>query len=188
VEPNIQMDGALHNNDHFFFYKDETNGEDFVYATPRCLINGLVTGSSTILFEIIASNKKLPEFMYSILNFIGIGELYSYKLAKSLIGVAQRDYKQAKKLSGDERLKKIKWSTAYAEWVQDMLEYFSVSFETGDDLEQQYKNMREASKQLPNCVEPYVFRHMSKYCVGAKDIPELELAQVYYYNNWRESL
>lgn len=189
VTPNIQMDSVLHNRDHFFFYKDEAANEDFVYATPRSLVNGILTGSSTILYEMMKEDK-IPTFFKPFFTQCGLYDLMTQKLCKALLGVAQRDYKQAQKLSINyDRRKKLYWADKYTKWV---LDYFEV---TGKEINTEGKGLwdvtvelRNSLTQLKPSVDDHTFFNLCNLLQSPIDIPELSMAEYHYFNNWRESL
>lgn len=189
VEPNIQMDSALHNRDHFFFYKDETTNQDFVYATPRALVNGILTGSSTILYE-MSQEDKAPIFFRPFFVQCGLYDLMTQKLCRALIGVAQRDYKQAQKLSSNyDKRKKLYWAEKYTKWV---LDYFVV---TGKEINIEGKGLWDVTVELRNnltqlkqSVDDHTFFNLCNLLQFPADIPELGMAEYFYFNSWRESL
>lgn len=189
VSPNIQMDGSLVNNNHFFFYKDEENKTDYLYATPRCLVDGLITGSSTLLFELLMRNIT-PSFFEPFFAEAGMYDLINQKLGKAVIGCAQRDFKQMKKLSSfDDKRKKLKWAVLYTNWL---INYFQTTGKEldieGKGLEDVMSEIRSNLHQLRKTVDIDTFNALNSTISKLGYYPELLEARNYYFKAWRESL
>ncbi len=181
VEPNTAMDAALHNRDHFLFYKDEEIKEDFLFATPRCLINGMITGTSTLLYELLVEGK-LRDTSLDLLCNAELKIFCTQKLAKAFVGVAQRDLKQCAKLEGQERVKKLGWVETYVDIVLNMFKICGIESNAGRNLEL----IRAEVSKLPKYTED------ANYLLYFFDEPKYnkKLSSVadYYYKSWGESL
>lgn len=189
VSPNMQMDGALVNNNHFFFYKDEENKVDYIYATPRCLVDGLITGSSTLLFELLMRDVT-PKFFHKYFQYCGMHDLINQKLGKAIIGCAQRDFKQMKKLSSHkDKEKKLKWAVVYTNWLIDYYETTCKELNIeGMGLEDVMSEIRSNLHQLRKTVDIDIFIALNSALFKLGDYPELLEARNYYFEAWRESL
>lgn len=188
VSPNIQMDVGVNNN-HFFFYKDEEEGVDYVYATPRCLVDGLITGSSTLLFELLMRDIT-PKFFEPFFVQCGMYDLINQKLGKAIIGCAQRDFKQMKKLSSfKDKEKKLKWAVIYTDWL---IGYFRVTNKTlhleGKGMEDVMTEIRSNLHQLRKTVDIHTFDVLNSTLSKLNNLPELAEARNYYFETWRDSL
>ena len=91
---------------HQFQYKDIDNNIDYLFISIDSFISNALSGDSTINFETIYSNDlKNSElsFLYDMRN-----EFINYKIVRSYLGLARRDYKHLKlAMNKRERLKKI---------------------------------------------------------------------------------
>ena len=179
VKPNIHMDAALHNRDHFLFYKGE--GVDYLFATPRCLINGLITGTSTLLYELLLEGK-LKETNLSFIEDYAKKSLATQKLAKAFIGCAQRDLKQSKFLEGDKKTKKLKWVSIYYNIVVEMLNLYGYSVEDYTTLEVLRGMISKLPKYSENVDKLLDFLPSPTYN------DDLYSVSHYYYKAWGESL
>ena len=117
VIPNPTMDQGMVDINHSLFYKDVENEVDHIYITPRGFINGIVTGSNTLFFEVLCDGLLEG----TCLEFLEdhIGDFMTYKLMKAFIGCAGRDFKQANKHK--EKDKKLKWALEYTNIVSRSL-------------------------------------------------------------------
>ena len=192
VKPNIQMDACLHNRDHFLFYKDVEGNTDHLFATPRCLLNGLITGSSTLVYEILENGR----FKGTELNWLHeclIKSFQTQRLMKSLIGVMERDKKQ----SAQDPAKKEKWVEYYWDLCNDILERctgrgITISPKLGYQgitlLDIKRMKSSKLSGQLPKAPSIAAFNYIQGMLGKEVDISQLKGIEYLYINSWRESL
>lgn len=83
------------NNHHQFQYKDEEKNVDYNLVDAITFIKNLVSGDSTINFEVIFSD----EIKYSCLSFLYFlrNEFLTFNIAKAYLGFAKRDVKSFNK-------------------------------------------------------------------------------------------
>tara|TARA_R110002126_G_scaffold34517_1_gene106801 strand:- start:1941 stop:2591 length:651 start_codon:yes stop_codon:yes gene_type:complete len=180
LPPNIQMDCAFHNRDHFLFFKDEELKIDYLFATPRCLLNGVVTGSSPLLYQLMAEGKFRPNETW---NTFSCGNFITHKLAKSFLGIAKRDLKQSKRLRGAKLAKKLLWVDRYRNIVTDMLDEYEIPY---SHSKENFLDLSFAIKYLP-IDNSFIQTAMSVFPKPV-DIPELNSVESVLYKNWEESL
>jgi hypothetical protein len=176
LPPNIQMDCAFHNRDHFLFFKDEELKIDYLFATPRCLVNGIVTGSSTLLYELIINGKlNNSRYIEKLANFGG-RQFITHRLAKSFLGIAKRDFKQSNIFN-----RKMFWVENYKDIITDMLDCYKIGYQ-----DRSFIALSFAIKGLPKysglCYD------LSNLFPKPIDIPELDGVESVFYKNWEDSL
>lgn len=181
VQTNRQMDAALHNRDHFLFYKEA--GVDNLFATSRMIVNSLVTGSSDLPFKMMKEGL-FNRYYFKFLHELGEEPFYTYKNAKMLLGCAERDLKQMSKHK--EPAKKLKWATIYYDWVCAMLKKGRPELSI-DNI----RKIRKMAKDLlpPTVSESTLYRLnvvLSRPIMN--DIDELDFVGELYFNSWRDSL
>jgi len=188
VCPNIQMDACIHNRDHFLFYKCEETNTDHLYITPRGAVNALITGSNTLIYEMLREGQ----FKGTLLDFLHdlrIEQFHTYKLVKALLGVAERDLKQSRSHKDPE--KKLLWSKHYYNISR------SIIIEQGIPLSYpqvfntiNIKYARTRAITLPKTIDDFVYMYLQSYLerYTMLDIKELEGVAHYYFSNWKESL
>lgn len=83
------------NNHHQFQYKDEEKNVDYILTDVITFIKNLVSGDSTINFEVIFSD----EIKYSKLSLLYMlrNEFLTFNIAKAYLGFAKRDVKNFNK-------------------------------------------------------------------------------------------
>lgn len=191
VKPNFQMDYSAVDNNHTLFYKDEDNKTDHLFITPRGFINGLVTGSNTLFFEVLYDGLLEGTCISFLEDYTD--QFITYKLLKALIGCAERDYKQAKNHKNPE--KKIKWALEYANIVlkslggdalkepclsKDYIRYIR------DRLNQTYQEggvlFSVPSEVFIEIMTKENYIEFYQGCFGGDTIPISKL----YYDNWSE--
>ena len=185
IPTNSQMDGCIHNRNHFLFYKDEKNKHDNLFATPRMIFNSLVTGSNDLCYKLLKegllSNIK-------VFSEISVESFNHYKNAKMLLGIAERDLKQSQRHK--DPLKKIKWSNIYYKWVCDMVEKESLPYNENITIDK-IRELRVLCKtRLKSTVELPIVNKISYdiYTEDFKNIPSLGFVPEIYFKNWRDSL
>lgn len=117
VIPNPSMDQGIVDINHSLFYKDIENHVDHIYITPRGFINGIITGSNTLFFEVLCEGLLSGTCLEFLEEYIE--DFMTYKLMKAFTGIAKRDYKQSHKHK--ERDKKLKWALEYTNLVRRSL-------------------------------------------------------------------
>lgn len=192
INPNPHMDGCLHNRDHFLFFKGED--VDYLFATPRMIVNALVTGSSDLPYKLLVQGKL--EGMKSInkLSNLGIQPFQHYRMAKCLLGCAERDLKQSKGHKDYE--KKLYWANYYTVLVHDILNNNKVDFDEevinkcGLNTYKGYlRYLRGRIKELPKTVPDWCIDSLHEICIMDSFIDDgLKTVSRYYVDNWRESL
>ena len=90
--PTMKMLTNPFENHHQFQYKDEVNNIDYIFVDIKNFIKNIVSGDSTINFELLHS-KELEandnlRFLYQMRK-----EFYLYNVARSYLGLARRDIK-----------------------------------------------------------------------------------------------
>lgn len=93
-------------NHHQFQYKE--GNTDHLYVDLPAFIQNIVTGDSTINFEVINSPKFKEAFDESLHFLADMSKsFYTYNVAKAYLGFAKRDLKQSRALRGREMKKKL---------------------------------------------------------------------------------
>lgn len=86
---------SIFTNHHQFQYKDIENNTDYIFTSLSNFISNIISGDSTINFEIINSNLLINtplEFLYENRFFF-----YTYNIIKSYLGLAKRDIEKINK-------------------------------------------------------------------------------------------
>lgn len=192
INPNPYMDGCLHNRDHFLFCK--TDDTDYLFATPRMIVNALVTGSSDLLYKLLVQGKLQGTERLNKLSHLGIQPFQHYRMAKCLLGCAERDIKQSK----DHKYydKKIYWANYYTVLVHDMLNTHKIDFDEevinneGLNTSKMYlRYLRDVIKKLPKTVPDWCVDSLHEICIMDFFIDDnLKKVSHYYFDNWKESL
>lgn len=185
IPPNVYMDSSLHNRDHFLFYKDEKNSVDYLYATPRLIVNALMTGSSDLPYKML----RLGMFKDTSLNWLhlqGVARFQNFKTAKMLLGVAERDLKQVK--AHKEPEKKLKWAETYLGFVLEMMPHLE-EVDLGEDLLTKVKTLRtEHIKHLPKFMNHVYFESLQDKVIGEFKLYEgLKFVSDVYFRSWTSS-
>lgn len=188
VVPNHQMDISSVDNNHTLFYKDEENKTDHLFITPRGFLQGIVTGSNTLFFEVLCDGLLRGTCLEFLEQYTT--DFMTYKLMKAFIGCSERDFTQAKKHKEPE--KKLKWSLEYVNMVSRSLGKSSVDLTLlnreyiryiRDELNSDYEK-GEILFSLP--VEQYTEITSVLNFIKKCNINEVNLEQ-YYYNTWSEN-
>ena len=193
VYPNPQMDSCIHNRDHFLFYKCEETNTDHLYITPRGAVNALITGSSTLIYEILVEGK-FKDTSLDFLHEMNIKSFHTYKLVKALLGVAERDLKQS--LSHKEPEKKLLWVKNYYTLALEVLERQGITIIKAPRLGCQgvrlldIKYARNKALELSKTVRLDVFNYLQDNLnsLGQANRNNLRKIAKFYFNNWKESL
>jgi hypothetical protein len=193
VCPNIQMDACIHNRDHFLFYKCEETNTDHLYITPRGAVNALITGSNTLIYEILVEGKFKGTYL-EFLHSLRIEQFHTYKLVKALLGVAERDLKQSR--SHTDTQKKLLWVKNYYSMAVDIMKDHGITVGMARRLGSQrvglldLKYARMRSQGLPKTVDDFVYMYLQEHLnlVGVLYFHSIEYVSYYYFNNWKESL
>lgn len=103
VADSLQMNNSFLWEHHQLQYKD--NNCDHIFTTLKQFIRNLITGDSTINFEVIHSQ----ELANSYLKFLYENRLmfYNYQMTKSYLGLARRDLKQVQDNTQHTNFKKL---------------------------------------------------------------------------------
>lgn len=191
VTPNVYMDSAIHNRDHFLFYKDVGRNEDHLFATPRMIVNSLLTGSSDLPYKI---------YIEGLFNG-SLGRLYwldkkifmNRRMARCLCGVAARDLKQMRK--HDNPNKKMKWIRRYCDYIIEILKYHDIDCDVLVKRVVDKSTINElrylTSKIEYITLDDQEVRLLNKISFdGQTEIPPSNLEEVsnLYLRNWEESL
>lgn len=195
INPNPYMDGCLHNRDHFLFCK--TEDVDYLFATPRMMVNSLVTGSSDLLYKLLVLGELKGMKSLNMLSNLGLQPFQHYRMAKSLLGCAERDLKQSKDHKDYD--KKIYWANYYTVLVHDMLDNHKINFneKTIGEVDNEEWNtdkghlryLREVIKELPKTVPDWCVDTLHEICIMDFFInDEFKRISRYYFDNWRGSL
>jgi len=189
VIPNPSMDQGMVDVNHSLFYKDVENKVDHIYITPRGFINGIITGSNTLFFEVLCDGLLAG----TCLEFLEdhIEDFMTYKLMKAFIGVAKRDYKQSSKHK--EKDKKLKWALEYTNMVRrslgeslldiNLLDEECIGY-VRDSLNEAYEE-GEINFSVPVQVYIEVVRKVNRIpCRNNHLCVDLT---PYYYNTWSEN-
>lgn len=89
---------------HQIQYKDLDNNIDYNFVSIHSFIRNLLSGDSTINFEIINTNKLIGtklEFLYN-----NRFEFFTYNIIRSYLGLARRDLKEMSSLSNSRDIAK----------------------------------------------------------------------------------
>ena len=189
VIPNPSMDQGMVDINHSLFYKDVEHNVDHIYITPRGFINGIITGSNTLFFEVLCDGLLEG----TCLEFLEehIADFMTYKLMKAFIGCAGRDFKQANKHK--EKDKKLKWALEYTNIVSRSLglgiicpqlldkEYISY---IRDSLNESYES-GGINFSIPVGVYTELVRKVKR--VPCRDNHLCVDLSPYYYNCWSEN-
>lgn len=194
VAPNPFMDSCIHNNDHFLHYKCEDREIDSLYATPRMIVNALVTGKSDLPYKLLVEGKFSGTSL-SFVQHVPLELFDTFKMAKCLLGVAERDLKQ--KSSHDDPDKKQKWVNVYVDYVEGMLERSDEGWYSLKGCTPEYEYIKWLRSfcysNLPRAVNMDTvtfFNSMlnSLHVNGIYMDRDLEEISMVYYKNWLESL
>lgn len=100
----IYLDGVLNltsvtQNHHQFQFKDEENNIDYIYTSLNQFVANILSGDSTINYEVLQSDMFKQTFsnLWLCLNDIDITNI-----TKSYLGLAKRDLKSFKNLPQDK--------------------------------------------------------------------------------------
>lgn len=193
VSPNVQMDACIHNRDHFLFYKCEETNTDHLYITPRGAVNALITGSNTLIYEMLRENKFIGTSL-GFLHYLRLEQFNTYKLVKALLGVAERDLKQSRNHIDPQ--KKILWVQNYYSMAVDIMKDHGITVGMARRLGSQrvglldLKYARMRSQGLPKTIDDFVYMYLQNYLDSCtmENLVELDDVSHYYFNNWKESL
>lgn len=189
VIPNPNMDAGAVDNNHSLFYKDTENNTDHLFITPRGFINGIITGSNTLFFEVLADGLLQGTCLEFLEEYTE--DFITYKLMKAFIGCAGRDFKQASKHK--EKDKKLKWSLEYTNLVSRSLglgiidlplldkEYIGY---VRDSLNKTYEN-NDILFSIPTFVYLELVGKMKRIPCRDNHL-DVDLGS-YYYNTWSEN-
>lgn len=90
---------SVFKNHHQFQYKDVENNIDYIFTSVSNFIRNLVSGDSTIAFEIVYSGS-LKDTSLNYLHIIG-KEFITYKILRSYLGMCRRDLTDYHKQKSD---------------------------------------------------------------------------------------
>lgn len=192
INPNPYMDGCLHNRDHFLFCK---SGEiDFLFTTPRTIVNALVTGSSDLPYKLLVQGKLQGMKSLNKLSNLGIQPFQHYRMAKCLLGCANRDLKQSK--GHKDYDKKMYWANYYTVLVHDMLNTYNINFfeevinnEWLNTSKMYLRYLRDRIKELPKNVPDWCVDSLHEICIMDFFVDDnLKRVSRYYFDNWKDSL
>lgn len=188
VASNSAMDSCVVNRDHFLFYKDAGNNVDKLYATKRCIINGLITGSSDLPYKML-SNGMFHDTALSFLHDYDISTFETSKLVKCLLGCAERDMKQSG--SHKEKDKKLFWSNEYYKIAKRILADNGINCDDIGDKQldlSDIKALRRLSGSFKRFIEPDLYQSINYACISdigaTRNTDEISHISKYYFNEW----
>lgn len=184
---NKQMDISITDNNHILFYKDTDTNTDHLFVTERGFVQGIITGSCTLFYELLVEGKLEGSVLGYLIKYKA--DFITYKLLKGFIGQAERDLKQSS--SHKNHLKKLYWATKYTNMVRVNIGLPEID---GDINKGTIKNTRKLltdkyqQGEILFSIDEDVFKELQDYLSNFKtlDLPELNKVQSYYYDNWRE--
>ena len=90
---------------HLLQYKN--NNEDHIYCTVTSFVKGLIDGDSTVFIEILRSGRFRGSQELSTLHTY-MDKFSTYRMAKALVGTAERDIRECSKLFSHDDYKSRK--------------------------------------------------------------------------------
>lgn len=91
---------------HLMQYKDEENNADVIICTVQSFVKGLIDGDSTVFIEILRNGWLYgTDLTYLAKN---APKFSTYRMARALIGTAERDIKECSKLFSKDPRKSAK--------------------------------------------------------------------------------
>ena len=122
----IYLEGSLNltsitNNHHQFQYKDTENNIDYIYTSLGQFIKNIISGDSTINYEVLESSGFREQFkdLYFFVN-----ELDKINIIKSYLGMAKRDIKTFKKEPSNKKAYHIIRGILFAESILNDVNIF----------------------------------------------------------------
>ena len=113
----IYLEGSLNltsitSNHHQLQYNDTENNIDYIYTSVGQFIKNIISGDSTINYEVLQSSEFRKEFkdLYFFVN-----KLDKINTIKSYLGMAKRDIKMLKKEPSNKKAYHIKRGILFAE-------------------------------------------------------------------------
>lgn len=133
----IYLDGKYNltsftENHHQFQYKDIENNIDYIFTSLNQFIKNILSGDSTINYEVLKS-KEFQEKFPELSNI-----KYNINVVKSYLGIAKRDFKILKKDFSNKKLYHFVRGVEFAEAVLKDVDIFETLKENFDNL----KNVR----------------------------------------------
>lgn len=191
VKPNVQMDAALHNRDHFLFYKDEKDKVDHLFATPRMIASSIITGSSDLPYLLFTRGLFNHVKYLEPLHTGRTKSFMTYKVVKCLTGCAERDLKQSK--SHLYPNKKLFWADKYYQMAVDIVVKHSDELENENISACTIDNIRKVRKiahqVVPRALSVDVANSLYHRCKDdIDDLRTLDFVSELYYSQWKESL
>jgi hypothetical protein len=190
VIPNPSMDQGMVDINHSLFYKDTENEIDHIYITPRGFVNGIITGSNTLFFEVLCDGLLEGTCLEFLEEYIEA--FMTYKLMKAFIGIALRDLKQSRKPTADQ-FKKEKWSLDYTNMVRKFLGEDTTTFGglskdsigyVRDLLNEAYED-GDINFSVPVDIYTELLRKVER--INSRDNRFCVDLSPYYYNTWSEN-
>lgn len=133
------------NTHHQLQYKDTVNNIDYIFTSLQQFIENIITGESTINFEVLHS-KEIEESELSFL-FDLRKSFYNYTVIKSYLGMAKRDYKILNKRYNGKKTSHFIRGVLFA---QEILEY-NLDSESAD-LRNTWDSNRDLLKSVKESV------------------------------------
>lgn len=122
----IYLEGSLNltnitNNHHQFQYKDTENDIDYIYTSLGQFVKNIMSGDSTINYEVLESSEFRAQFKYL---YFYINKLDKINIIKSYLGMAKRDVKMLKKEHSNKKVYHIKRGILFAESILNDVNIF----------------------------------------------------------------
>ena len=124
----IYLEGSLNltsitDNHHQFQYKDTKNNIDYIYTSLGQFVKNIISGDSTINYEVLESSEFREQFKDLYLYFY-INKLDKINIIKSYLGMAKRDLKMLKKETNNKKAYHIKRGILFAESILNDVNIF----------------------------------------------------------------
>lgn len=184
LEGSLNLTGITQNH-HQFQYKDTENNIDYVYTSLSQFIKNIISGDSTINYEVLQSPEFKAEF--SDLYFF-VNKLDKINIIKSYLGMAKRDIKAFKKEPSAKKAYHIKRGVLFANAIMRNRDIF----ETLDTMRTHLKETRNRADLLDLEyieIKMNTFRESIKdkqFKPNSTDIHNINTAILNVYNEYKE--
>lgn len=124
----IYLEGSLNltsitSNHHQLQYNDTENNIDYIYTSVGQFVKNIISGDSTINYEVLQSSEFKKEFkdLYFFVN-----KLDKINTIKSYLGMAKRDIKMLKKEPSNKKAYHIQRGILFAESMLNDVNIFRI--------------------------------------------------------------
>jgi predicted nucleotidyltransferase len=186
----IYLEGSLNltsitQNHHQFQYKDTENNIDYIYTSLGQFIKNIISGDSTINYEVLQSSEFNNKF-HNIWLFVN--KLDKINIIKSYLGMAKRDVKMLKKELSHKKAYHIKRGILFAESILNDMDIFETLENMRTHLEE-IRNSRVVLLDLEHMESKINYLRESikdkQFKLNSTDMHNINTAILNVYNEYK---